>query len=193
MSIPAILIDDEQLRNLAMAVARNRVGPNDPIEEVLAMLDISPQEFMRVADDAVFKRYVTGFVKEFTENGVSFSSKCRVLAEDAIQDLYYLAKDGEQPAAARVKAVENLVDWAGLAPKNLPGDAASTRPTFSITINLPKEVSDRPMTITGVSELVPITEDDVQLPEIPNVEDGYEHELLPDKGGPDPLAALFAA
>jgi hypothetical protein len=86
---------------------------------------------------------VQGFVKEFEQNGVSFSQKCRVLAEDAITHLYHMARDVDVPAAARVKAVENLVDWGGLAPKKTD-DGQNTRPAFSITIQLPNAA---PMTL----------------------------------------------
>jgi hypothetical protein len=119
---------------------------------------MSPNEFLKIAEDKVFKGYVTAYAKELSENGYSFAAKCRVLAENAIEDLYYLAKDLEMPAAARVKAVENLVDWGGLAPKNTTNTDAG-RPTFSISINLPASVTgtNGPITITGTHDTTPAT------------------------------------
>jgi hypothetical protein len=173
---PNEITNDLQLRELAMAIARNRAGPNDPIEEVLAACAVSPNDFLRIADDKVFKGYVTAYAKELTENGYSFAAKCRVLAENAIEDLYYLAKDAEMPAAARVKAVENLVDWGGLAPKNSSAVDAG-RPTFSISINLPASVTGttQPITITGTHAPA--------LPDDPADTDPIEAEVRADLQG----------
>lgn len=151
MSIPDIIRSDEKLRSLAMAVARNRVGANKPIESVLTAEFIKPAEFGGYLSDPVFKNYVLAYTSEFEKNGVSFAAKCRVLAEDAIKDLYYMVKDPDAPAAARVKAVENLVDWGGLAPKADAG-AASRGSGFSITIQLPNA---QEMTISASAPSTP--------------------------------------
>ena len=135
MSSHDLINHDDHLRSLAMAVARNRAGPEDPIEDVLARESIAPSDFDSYLNDKVFKKYVTAYTHELRENGFSFASKCRILAEDAIQHMYLMTKDNEVPAAARVKAVENLVTWSGLAAKSIADTAAGTG--FHITFNIP--------------------------------------------------------
>jgi hypothetical protein len=108
---------EDRIRLLALAVARNRVGPDDPVDEVLLRENVSPAEFERLLTDPVFTRHVKTFVAELEASGFSFAAKCRVLAEDVVHTLHKLASNDEEPAAARVKAIENLVDWGGLSNK----------------------------------------------------------------------------
>ena len=135
MSSHDLINHDDHLRSLAMAVARNRAGPEDPIEDVLARESIAPSDFDSYLNDKVFKKYVTAYTHELRENGFSFASKCRILAEDAIQHMYLMTKDNEVPAAARVKAVENLVTWSGLAAKSIADSNQGNG--FHITFNIP--------------------------------------------------------
>jgi hypothetical protein len=135
MSTHDLITHDDHLRALAMAVARNRAGPEDPIDEVLLRENIAPSDFDSYLNDGVFKKYVTAFTHELKENGFSFAAKCRILAEDAIQHMYAMTRDTDVPAAARVKAVENLVTWSGLAAKTATDVAVGTG--FHITFNIP--------------------------------------------------------
>jgi len=138
---------EDHLKSLAMAVARNKVGANDPISTVLLRENISPTDFAAFEKDGVFQRYVLAFTKELEENGFSFAAKCRVLAEDAIQSMYLMAKDDETPAAARVKAVENLVEWSGLAAKSKVDAASNAAPGFHITFNIPTPQAEKTITL----------------------------------------------
>jgi len=129
-----------------MAVARNHVGPNDDISVVLLREDVPANEFAAIEKDRVYQRYVTAYTKELEENGFSFAAKCRILAEDAIQSMYDMSKNEEMPAAARVKAVENLVEWGGLAAPKIAQDGAGTG-GFHITFNLPASPASSANTI----------------------------------------------
>jgi hypothetical protein len=126
---------EDHLKSLALTVARNRVGLDEPINDVLLREGISPSDFDDILNDKTFGVYLKQFVTELKENGFSFAAKCRVLAEDAVADIYHLIKDIEAPAAARVKAMENIVLWSGLAAKSI----ADANPTqgFHITFNIP--------------------------------------------------------
>lgn len=140
------LLTEDRLRLLALAVARNRVGPDDPVEEVLAREGVTPEEFSNLLSDQVFTRHVKAFVTELTEKGFSFTAKCRVLAEDVVHELYHLARDADVPAAARVKAVENLVDWGGLAQKAAQTTAGGPG-AYQLVINF----NQTPEKFTGVT------------------------------------------
>lgn len=137
---------EDTLKRLALAVARNRVGPKYPIEDVLLSEGVPQSEFSRFLDDAVFSRHVTAYVTELTENGFSFKAKCRVLAEDAVKTLYHMARDPDAPAASRVKCIENLVQYADLAPKPTLNAEGSAAP-FHITFNIP-QLGDQRASIT---------------------------------------------
>lgn len=186
------ITNDDHLRSLALAVAQNRVGADDPIEDVLARECVAPQEFSKVMDNPTFKKYLNEYVKEFTANGFSFAAKSRVLAEDAIQSVYHIAKDADQPAAARIKAVENLVNWAGLAPTPQMGVSGVGAPAFHITFNLP-DLKSAPenASITVLNAPQPVF--DVEFDEVVD-----EPPKIPAKEpqnparGPDPWANAFA-
>jgi hypothetical protein len=150
----AIIANESHIKSLALTIARNRVGPRDPIEEVLARECVSPEEFDHLADDPLFKTYVQKYVHDLTENGVSFQMKAKLLAEDILPDIYSIVRDRELPAQARIKAAENLVEWADLKPRQSM-NAADSGPKFSIIITpppgyvLPAGNAPQTMTITA--------------------------------------------
>lgn len=159
------ITNDDHLRSLALAVAQNRVGADDPIEDVLARECVDPQEFTRILDNRTFKKYLNDYVKEFTANGFSFAAKSRVLAEDAIQSVYLIAKDADQPAAARIKAVENLVSWGGLAPPPALAGQNGGAPAFHITFNLP-DIASAPQNASITVQSAPAPVFDVEFDEV---------------------------
>lgn len=120
---------------IAMEVARNRVGAQLPIEDLLGTLDLDEDEFIDLTKDPTFKVQVKKFCKELRENGMSFKLKLGIHVEDALIELHRLLKDADTPAAIKVKIVENFVKWAGLEPKEDKNalQAAGTR--FSINFN----------------------------------------------------------
>lgn len=126
---------DQSLRELAMSVARNQVGANLPVEEVLLTEGLTRSEYDTIALNPQYKRYVLSYVKDLAENGYSFVSKARLLAEDLLKTAYGIAKDPDAPAAARVKMIENLVEWGNVAPK--AAVVVGNGQGFSITINIP--------------------------------------------------------
>lgn len=130
---PAIR-NDQTLRELALAEARNRVGPDEPMHVFLAQEAMSQAEYDEIAKNPTYRGYVDTYMAELRESGFSFAAKSRVLAEDLLADVYLMAKDPDTPAAMRVKTLENLVEWGRLVPKNTVADVPGAG--FSITINL---------------------------------------------------------
>lgn len=127
---------DQTLRELALAIARNTVGPNNPLPSVLAAQAVTQSEYDLIKTNPTFQKYVAGYTKDLTENGFSFAAKAQVLAEDLLPTAYQLVKDPDVAGPARVKMLENLVEWAGLKPKvavNQTGGGTG----FSIVINVP--------------------------------------------------------
>lgn len=130
------IVQDTQLRTIALAFARNKLGANVAVEQLLPALGIEEDEYEILAENPQFGRYVEAYTAELQENGFSFAAKARILAEDLLPDAYKMAKDREISPAVRAKMIENLVEWGDLKPKN---NANLTAPGagFSITINLP--------------------------------------------------------
>ena len=128
---------DDHIKSLALTVARNRVGPRDPIEEVLAAECVAPEEFERLTDDPVFKRYVNDYVRELEDSGFSVQSKARVLFEDALGSFYRMIIDEDTPAMARAKGMEHLAEWSGIAAKAKELAAPAGGTGFHITFNIP--------------------------------------------------------
>ena len=138
--------DDNVLRDLAMAVARNNVGANIPLQQVAASEGLTLLEYQDIAKNPQFIRYVDGFTSDLKANGFSFVAKARVLAEDLLPHTYFMAKDENTPAAVRMKAIENLVDWGDLKPKT--NQNMQKGPGFSITISLPDPATGKSHSIT---------------------------------------------
>ena len=141
---------DQFLRSLALSVARNRVGANRPIAEVLTAEGVTEQEFIVLADNPQFKRYVEAYTADLKENGFSFSAKSKVLAEDLLPVAYHMARDEETPAAVRAKIIENLVEWADLKPKKAVENQSG--PGFSIVFNIPSLPNAAPQAVVEVNE-----------------------------------------
>lgn len=126
-----------QLEQLAMAIARNQVGNKLPLQEVLDA-DLISLEFAELAfNDPLFVAKVKRYAKELLLNGFSFKEKARVIAEDGLLIAHRILHDNIVPANVRLKALENLVEWSDLSPKDIPqGGLTANAPAFSINIML---------------------------------------------------------
>lgn len=130
------IVQDTQLRTIAINIARNKLGANLPVEALLPALGLDQDEFEELASNPQLARYVEAYTKELQDNGFSFAAKARILAEDLLPDAYKMAKDRDISPAVRAKMIENLVEWGDLKPKN-SANVAAPGSGFSITINLP--------------------------------------------------------
>ena len=126
-----------ELQSLAMALARNEVGPKLPIRDVLAAEGVSESFADTALTDPIFQNLLKKYKVELTENGFSFQAKCRVIAEDVLSTHYAIIQDKDVPAAVRVKAIENVVKWGDLEPSTAMANK-NTGPMFSIKISLPQ-------------------------------------------------------
>lgn len=169
---------DQLLRGLALAVARNQVGANRPIHEVIAGEGLTQTEYDAISTNPQFKRYVDAYVTDLSENGYSFAAKSKVLAEDLLPVAYHMARDNEVPAAVRAKLIENLVEWADLKPKKTIENAPGTGYGISIVIN------GQTTTVSAAQKVIDVTPPVITLPAAPEKRpslvlldepDGYEY------------------
>lgn len=147
---PAALAADQLLSELALAVARNNVGAMRPIEDVIAAEAITMQEYLRISENPVFKKYVARFEADLNESGFSTRARAKLLMQALFPTMFHMAQDEDVPAAARVKIFENFAELADEKPKN--GSGGPIGSGFSITINLPGSPTgtDNSITIEGV-------------------------------------------
>lgn len=129
------ILEDGELQQLALAVVRNELGPNEPLSTVLAAENVDPLLFPSIKETPTYKAYYNKFLAELKDSGFSFAAKCRVLAEELLPTQYHIATDADQPAAARIKAVENLVKWGNLEPK-ADANPLGSLPQLQIVIDL---------------------------------------------------------
>lgn len=135
------------LRSLALAVARNAVGANLDIDEVLKSEGIQLTEYQDIEKNPTYQGYLSKYKQELVESGFSFEAKCKLLAEDMLPGFYHLGRDPDTPAPVRAKVMEQMVKWANLEPKNdvsLGGSGG-----FSINIVLPSDSGGETTTITA--------------------------------------------
>jgi hypothetical protein len=143
---------DQLLRELALSIARNSVGAQRPIHEVIAGEGLTQTEFDAISTNPQYQRYVDAYTKELRESGFSVQAKAKLLLEDLLPTMYHLAKDVDAPAAARVKIFENFAELADAKPKNTVQNTAG--PGFTITFNIPGTQQNQPQTIVLEAENV---------------------------------------
>lgn len=141
------------LEHLAMALARNRVGNKLPMKEVLEA-DMISIEFAEMAmKDPLFVAKTKRYTKDLMDNGFSFKEKARIIAEDGLLIAHKILHDNIAPANVRLKALENLVEWSDLAPKDItPINLNQAGPAFSINIML--DQAKNVQTISAVEKTV---------------------------------------
>jgi hypothetical protein len=79
--------------------------------------------------------------------GARITKKAEVLLEDAMPDLYDMAKARETPSSERIKAIQTLADLAGRGKSATPA-APGTGGGFTLNINIG---DNRQVKIEGVS------------------------------------------
>jgi hypothetical protein len=137
------------------------VGNKLPLKDLLDA-DMIPLDFAELAlKDPLFVEKTRTYVKQLTENGFGFKEKSRVLAEDGLKIAHKILHDNVAPANVRLKALENLVTWADLTPKEVVQVQSKDKvPAFSINIVLNgaqnglsgvKTVEDTPQPVKNTS------------------------------------------
>lgn len=143
-----------ELELLAFEVARNQVGMQLPVEELLSQLNISKDTFLAYTRNPTFNAAARAFKKELEDSGASFELKARIQAEAMLQQLWDLVHDKEIPATVRMKGIENAVRWGKLEPPKNEHMTAANAPSFSITFNIPELPQARGQVLEAVVEQV---------------------------------------
>lgn len=182
------------IQSLALAIARNNVGEQVPVSQVLAREHYTQAQYDQLLTDKVFTNLIESYELELIEKGFSFMAKNKVAAEDGIRDMYRLLKDPDTPAAVKVKIHENFVANSGLVPKVQAGTALGGEGGAGIIINITAPPGyTAAVSKTTLGQTVPATTQIDNIIEgelVANAEDdaGYEnstYEPLLDEGYED--------
>jgi hypothetical protein len=183
----SVIVNRElDMEQVALALARNQVGPKLPVLEVLATENVPEQLVETYLNDPTFKTKVNRMAQELIESGFGFSAKSRVLAEDLLKTTYAMARDEDIPAATRLKAIENLVSWGDLEPKKSEPGAAG-KGGFTINIVVPTQirqdaVAEAVQDTIATSQLAARAPVTIDMPAdyVPDEDAGYEEDT-PDE------------
>lgn len=185
------------IQSLALAIARNNVGEQVPVSQVLAREHYTQAQYDQLLTDKVFTNLIESYELELIEKGFSFMAKNKVAAEDGIRDMYRLLKDPDTPAAVKVKIHENFVANSGLAPRptanaaGLNGEGGAgivinIQPPAGYTVKIGANTAARSAATIPAEQIDNVIEGEL----IHNAEDdaGYEmstYEPLLDEGYED--------
>ena len=86
-------------------------------ETVCVAYEITQEDLNRLFHTQAFRRDVSKHEQEIRENGISFRSKAKIQAEMYLEELHELILDAQTPASIRLNAIQSIVKWAGLEPK----------------------------------------------------------------------------
>jgi hypothetical protein len=119
---------------LALQLARNALGMQLPVEEVLDRLGIAPAELIQLSKSNNFREMVKSYRSELEKDGEGIRLKSAVALEHSIKRLYRLIHDVETPANVVVQGVKQLADMAGVSKPEVQNVA--TGAGFVVNIDL---------------------------------------------------------
>ena len=116
---------------LPMEVAMRAV----PLSQILTDYNISRADWdAHYASNPIFLKEVKRWLDFLAEEGAGFKLKCRLIAEHHLETIYKIIDNPLAQTKDRVKAMENVVEWAGYKPK--PEIGAEGGGGFSIVIQM---------------------------------------------------------
>lgn len=94
----------------------------EDLQEVLARYQLTEQEYNRLCTIPSFKQELLLTIRDVQADGVTFQRKAKIQAEaylDILDDLVY---DEDMVGSTRLSAIQSIVKWAGLEPKETKED-----------------------------------------------------------------------
>jgi hypothetical protein len=150
--LPGIFDAANRTDAIAFEVARNEAGAGVPILELLATIDVAPEEFTKLLKDKLFTGAMLRHKKEFEESGGSFQTRAQIVAAEALKEMYTLIHDRDEPASVRRQGINDVVRWAGWDNNAANAKGAHIGTGFSITFNLAAPAEAPQMGITIETE-----------------------------------------
>lgn len=134
-------VPPERYSEIAFALALEGQMDEDRLEVVLQSLDLTPEQYVRMAQREGFKRAMGEaklFVDEYGEQK-GFRLRARFYAERLAPSMYRMAQDSETEPSVRLRVFESLTKLAGIDPsqdKKQEAAIASGGVTITIAPNI---------------------------------------------------------
>jgi hypothetical protein len=132
--------------SIAAELAAELAGP----EDIRAKYGLTKGQWDRLRQNPVFRAMVLESLKTFRGSlaaGARITKKAEILLEDALPDLYAIAKAKDVPVDGRIKAINQLAELAGRGKGSGQSDPNAPKIAgFTLNINVG---GDQPVTITA--------------------------------------------
>ena len=102
-------ISDRAIYDIALGI--------ESLEDIASREGLTTSEMRELLADPKIRLTLDGLRKELEERGVTFSAKCRVLADELLLEVYESARDPTERLDRKTALLEKLVDWANLKPR----------------------------------------------------------------------------
>lgn len=104
--------------------------------EILSDYGIGPDQWAALENNLHFRREISKLSKELNENGLTFKTKARMLAESYLLEVDDIVMDPKVAVGLRLEAIQSMVKWADLEPKKAGAGEGGGGPTFNLQINV---------------------------------------------------------
>ena len=103
-------------------------------DDILTKHGMTERELDRLMEVPSFRRELSTQIREQHENGLTFAKKAATQAETYLLTLDEIVNDAQIPASTRLAAIQSIVKWGGLEPKE-NNNAIMTGNTINLQIN----------------------------------------------------------
>jgi hypothetical protein len=107
----------------------------ESLEDILASHGLSQAHYDRLITVPSFRRELAVAMREMRENGVSFARKAAAQAESYLFNVDDIVHDMDVPASTRLAAIQSVVKWGRLEPKDEKGQDNGNGTTVNLQIN----------------------------------------------------------
>ena len=127
-------------------------------ERLCTIYDLTPEQLNTFYHTPAFRREVAQNEREISEHGITFKRKAALQAEMYLENIHDMVTDSSVAASVKLAAVQSLVKWGGLEPKDIKSDSATSN---NVKIEIcwmasppsPKALVDDPAPPGGIIDL----------------------------------------
>jgi len=106
----------------------------DDTETILDHFSLTPQQFEVISAHPLYRRELSEHIKDLRENGLSYKTKAKVMAEEYLLDLHSIVKSSLATQSTKLDAIKYVTKVAELEP--VKGVEAAGNNTVNIQINI---------------------------------------------------------
>ena len=104
-------------------------------KELLDRYGLDFEDLAALMRNPVFRHEVASAGRELREKGLTFQRKAAAQAETYLSVLDSIVTGTETPASTKLAAIQSVVKWGHLEPKEVKNDGGGSGPTVNVQIN----------------------------------------------------------